>query len=238
MDNPKPTNGLGPVLRCSSAFDITEVIFVGVAKCNTQGAHGANRHLQITSVATWEKAIAYVKDSSNENCINVIGIDGIRGFQGKMIERGNNNEFSTIIDDFYSKLENLPVHSMSFDAKFPTAFIILDQRNSRNGQNDATLCEQLKMCTSIVHVQHFHPSNQLLIDTPSRLSIVLHYYNSQVGMKERHSEGFKFNVQSRQKVDSRLIEKLRNERQVRKKESEEEANAMYEEEAWGSDFFN
>ena len=103
LDNPKPTNGLGSILRCSSAFDITEVIFVGVAKCNTQGAHGANRHLQITSVATWEKAIAYVKDSSNENCIKVIGIDGIRGFQGEMTERGNNNEFSTIIDDFYSK---------------------------------------------------------------------------------------------------------------------------------------
>jgi len=72
--NPKKSTCLGPIIRCASALGVNQIILVGYAKCSTSGAHGADKHVNITSFPKMEKAVEYVKSSSAANCGEIIGI--------------------------------------------------------------------------------------------------------------------------------------------------------------------
>jgi hypothetical protein len=72
--NPKKSTCLGPIIRCASALGVHQIILVGYAKCYTSGAHGADKHVSILSFPTMEKAVEYVKSSSDANCEEIIGI--------------------------------------------------------------------------------------------------------------------------------------------------------------------
>jgi hypothetical protein len=72
LSNTKKSNNFGPILRCASAFGVTQVVFVGYDKCATQGAHGADKHLSIVAYPTFSQAITYLKEKCNVQ--RVIGL--------------------------------------------------------------------------------------------------------------------------------------------------------------------
>ena len=220
LNNPKPTNNLGPLLRCAAAFAISEVVLVGYQKCNTEGAHGSDKHLHISSVTTWDHALEYIRIHSHVHNhlerttvdVHVIGILGNvfdYGVRKLKIKSSDNSS-----DDVYEQLNNttdsneqaqekesFPVNAYTrpfskISKNATTVFMVLDNLESIQNQYLAS-----HVCTLLVHVSHFSLSvsnpemkSISLIDTQSRLSIVLDHFNSYMEIKEQSSKGFKFDV--------------------------------------------
>lgn len=75
--NEKRSNNVGPILRCAAAFAVEQIIFVGYSQCAVAGAHGADRHVNITSFPTLRQAVQYLKQDEAEDGCGVKSIVGI-----------------------------------------------------------------------------------------------------------------------------------------------------------------
>ena len=57
IENPRKRNNLGPILRCCTAFGISQIFVIGVDKCNGQGSHGASKHVELLAYPTCNAAL-------------------------------------------------------------------------------------------------------------------------------------------------------------------------------------
>ena len=247
LNNPKPTNNLGPMLRCASAFAISEVVLVGYRKCNTEGAHGADKHLNVSSVTTWDHAMEYVRQKECQRNIQVVGILGHVSNKGTCDivmeddESGISIQTQSFSVNAYSKPFENDLSSIS-----ATVFIILDDLETFQNRYLAST-----VCTLLVHVAHCPlpvipgiTKPVSLIDSQSRFSIVLHHFNTFVGMKEQHSRGYKFEVTERHNALGKLAETdhiKAAERRKAKKQLESNVDDIFqtncENQSWGCSLF-
>lgn len=65
VDVHQKRKNIGTALRCAVAFGAKAVIVVGYADFGTHGAHGAQRHIEIICVPTWNECTAFAR---NLNC--------------------------------------------------------------------------------------------------------------------------------------------------------------------------
>lgn len=62
IENPRKSTNWGPLLRCCTAFGITQIFCIGYEQCSVQGSHGASKHVQITAFHTSEAAQSGLKE--------------------------------------------------------------------------------------------------------------------------------------------------------------------------------
>uniref|UniRef100_A0A7S2KK48 Uncharacterized protein n=1 Tax=Leptocylindrus danicus TaxID=163516 RepID=A0A7S2KK48_9STRA len=254
LDNPKPNNNLGPLLRCASAFLISHVVMIGYLKCNTEGAHGAHKHLLITSTTTWDHAIRDLRDCYHE-AIQVVGIIGsINSFQEVEFAGG-----SSKCADKTTMYKSFPVHTKPFsNSAVAYCFLLIDHKDEN------VSCSLLEQCDLLVHVPQLvhgfkacanHRDSSLasspifggmnsLVETPARVSIVMHHFNAWIGRQERTFHGNKFDVAkllSGGITESKQL-KVKSARLEARKKNEENAECLFDdggdnEGSWGLSIF-
>jgi tRNA(Leu) C34 or U34 (ribose-2'-O)-methylase TrmL len=62
IDNPRKNTNWGPLLRCCTAFGITQIFVVGFDKCSVEGSHGAYKHVELLAFHNHESALKALKD--------------------------------------------------------------------------------------------------------------------------------------------------------------------------------
>lgn len=62
IENPAKNTNWGPLLRCCTAFGITQIFVVGFDKCSVEGSHGAYRHVELVAFHNHESAVKALKD--------------------------------------------------------------------------------------------------------------------------------------------------------------------------------
>lgn len=190
--NPKKSTCLGPIIRCASALGVNQIILAGYAKCSTSGAHGADKHVNITSFPTMEKAVEYVKSSSAANCGEIIGIlNGLPLYHDSRTNKNLNGSHCMLpifIDNdrncirliSQDRINKLPLpssivldplarisyacHSCRFSLERNTCFFVsLSPRNELPQQYG-------KHCDSFIHVPHCLISCVSALDVTTSLS--------------------------------------------------------------------
>lgn len=256
LNNPKPNNNLGPLLRCASAFSISQVMMIGYLKCNTEGAHGANKHLLMTSTTTWDHAFRDLRNCYNDE-IQVVGIVRyIHSFDEVVltVESKNCGQENKVYKSF-------PVHTRPFsDSAVAYCFLLID----RNEESlNISLLEQ---CDLLLHVPQVSCSNlsmqvsshaddkltlppttgvRSLVETPACFSIVMHHFCAWIGRQQRTVHGHKFDVA--QHLTGCITEneqlKLKSARLEARKKNEENAEGLFDgdggdnESSWGFSIF-
>ena len=221
IENPSKSNNLGPVLRCASAFSVSEVVLVGYARFSDEGSHGAARHVPTVAFPTFEKAIRYLRADEGAGvdggcgCQSVVGILGGEGGEdaydeeGVEVSEGSGTEFvSACGGDGVGSSKNvtyplsLPIHTRPFH-EGNTCFLF-----TKNWKGIPA--SKAEYCDSFVHLPHcsvtstvtasdgggrntlYHKAH--LVDASAYLSIVLHHFTAWARFGERKFEGQKFEV--------------------------------------------
>mmetsp|Transcript_2074 Transcript_2074/g.2948 ORF Transcript_2074/g.2948 Transcript_2074/m.2948 type:complete len:292 (-) Transcript_2074:2982-3857(-) len=213
VENLKKTNSLGPILRCAAGFAVTQVIKIGYDKCNTEGSHGAAKHVPQISFPTIGQAIAYAKTACN--CPLVTGLlmgSGTAGAFSKdgyythRVEQEKGTEgdlFSVglpyVVEQTTTSQGNLsyPVHAHKFGSKENSNICLVIGKNP-NGLPS----HLVDHCDNFVHVpqvpiavsQDDDEQQPALLDVASCLSIILHHMTQWAGYYERMFQGQKFEV--------------------------------------------
>lgn len=200
LENPKKSNNLGPILRCAAAFAVTQVVVVGYDKCNTEGSHGASKHVEMVAFPALYQAVEYLRlplDQGGCGCTSVMGMlsAGAGAFdkegyetrvKGGLVSVANNLSTSSELPKSY------PVHTNPFQRGGNFCIVL-----SKNWKGlPASLAE---VCDLFVHVPHSvivseETEARLLLDAPSCLSITLHHLTQFMGYDERVFQGHKFEV--------------------------------------------
>ncbi|KAI2490126.1 hypothetical protein MHU86_24455 [Fragilaria crotonensis] len=242
IENPKKSNNLGPILRCAAAFAVTQVILVGYDKCNTEGSHGASKHVDIVAFPVWNQAVAYLRRSINDenggcNCETLMGLLCV-GAAGAYSPAGYPSAHNIQHDSIrvVGPLEENNTPS-SRSAALPLSYPVhtkpfLSQSSSGNycvvlsKSNKGLPMELAAHCDFFVHVPHVaippvggQPVD-LPLDVPSCLSITLHHLTQWAGYHERVFHGHKFQVANVQRGRLPTFQSRAKDRQEHKHENE------------------
>lgn len=191
--NPKKSTCLGPIIRCASALGVHQIILAGYAKCYTSGAHGADKHVSILSFPTMDKAVKYLKSSSDANCEEIIGIlnglpyyhdsrcitdtlknrnctlpvviDNDRNCIGLISQDRSNDQPkpSSIVLDPLARI-SYACHSRKFSSERNTCFFV-----SLSPRHELPL-QHGNFCDSFIHVPHCFLSPEPALDVSTSLS--------------------------------------------------------------------
>lgn len=231
LENPKKSNNLGPILRCAAAFATTQVVMVGYDKCNTEGSHGASKHVDMVAFPALNQAMEYLRAPLSEGgceCVTVMGLlcAGAGGAYSKLgytvVEDKDNGtvaiDKSRITPSSSCCLPNsYPVNTKPFQ-RVGNFCIVL----SKNGKGLPT--RLAKTCDYFVHVPHVEipPVNgrhdDLPLDVPSCFSITLHHLTQWAGYHERVFQGHKFqvaNVQRGRLASFQAVDQKRNRQELK-----------------------
>lgn len=252
LENPKKSNNLGPILRCAAAFAVTQVVLVGYDKCNTEGSHGASKHVDVVAFPVWEQAVAYLQSNMEDggcHCQTLMGLLCV-GAAGAYSSSGypttHNAEHDTVqvvltsgggtssqqectrCNTLSSALPlSYPVHTKPF-SKCGNYCIVLSKSNK------GLPVELAKHCHFFLHVPHLEippvedqPAD-LPLDVPSCLSITLHYWTQWAGYHERMFQGHKFQVAHVQRGRLSTFQSRTEDRQKQKHENEIAADMAIE----------
>ena len=195
VENPRKTNNLGPILRCAAAFAVAQVVAVGFDKCNTEGSHGAARHVSLVAYPSLKQAIRYIRlghDQGGCACTRVLGLLGgapgaYHSPTGYSVEETNGWVAVTRQETSPGPL-SFPAHSRPFETDGNVCLVI-------NKSNKGLASHLAAVCDSFVHVPHANSgSAHSMLDTPTCLSITLHHFTSWAKYDERTFQGHKFGV--------------------------------------------
>jgi hypothetical protein len=209
IENPKKSNNLGPILRCAAAFATTQVVKVGYDKCNTEGAHGASKHVDMVAFPALDQAVEHLKAPLSDGgcgCETFVGL--LCGAAGAYSKEGYPT-FEDVDEGIVRVGDSKQINSSSLPLSYPA--------NSKPFQRGGNFCIVLsknwkglpthlaRTCDFFVHVPHVNippvegRQPELLLDVPSCLSITLHHLTQWAGYHERVFQGHKFEVASVQK---------------------------------------
>ena len=239
LENPKPNNNLGPVLRCAAAFGVKTVLAVGFSKCSVEGSHGASKHVKILAFPTASQAIASLR-GTDQSTISVIGIlggvplgaeidnkktfpvsaDPVSG-QAQILDNNIHEDPPSI----FAGKESFPISSWPFDESKIHCFAIC---KSKKGLSTGLA----NLCDKFIHLPHMDMGRGFddgpILDVPSCLSIVLHHHSEWAGRSERNFQGHKFELErSHQEIinQSEMRRKERNKKQLQLREEMESDQA-------------
>jgi hypothetical protein len=201
VENPRKGNNLGPILRCANAFGITTVVAVGYSKCSVDGSHGASKNVEIIAYPTVEQAVAFLRgpDCACQSLLGLLGSmpDGYETKGYAVYHDKDENGLAQIVNVAASKtMKELPIRSFPvFTCPFSAGntCIVLSKK-------PGLPLSLARHCDALVHVPHVAIQSeggeflQILLDTPSCLSITLHHLTAWAGYDERTFQGHKFEV--------------------------------------------
>jgi hypothetical protein len=212
LENPKKSNNLGPILRCAAAFATTQVVMVGYDKCNTEGSHGASKHVDMVAFPALNQATEYLRAPLSEGgcgCVTVIGLlcAGAGGAYSKM--------GCPVVEDVDNGTVALDKSrcARSSTSFWPNSYPVNTRPFQRGGNFCIVLSKNVKglptllarTCDFFVHVPHVEippvdgRQGDLWLDVPSCFSITLHHLTQWAGYHERVFQGHKFQVASVQR---------------------------------------
>ena len=238
IENSRPNNNLGPLLRCCAAYAVEEAIFVGFAQCCSQGSHGSARHVDIRAFPTFDQATDYLRNTRQVS--DIIGVLGgacnseaqqdidvyddngceVEEFildkvdeQAKhlvTIKKNNGGKITT------SRRKQLglskPIHSRPFRGN--SAFLISKQWRGLDS-------EQASFCDGFVHIPHTRIlpiEAAMYVDVQASLAIVFHHFTAWAKFDERNYDGQKFSVAKYRKGEISAEDKKRRPTYVRRYE--------------------
>lgn len=225
---------------------------VGYDKCNTEGSHGASKHVDMVAFPALKQAIEYLRAPLSEGgcgCDTVMGLlcAGAGGAYSKVGYRVVEDVVNgTVAVDISKSMPSLtscwpnsyPVNSKPFHGRIGNFCIVV----SKNIKGLPTLLAQT--CDFFVHVPHVEippvdgRQGDLSLDVPSCFSITLHHLTQWAGYHERVFEGHKFQVATVQRGRLECFQPNghKKDRQVRKEENEVAAEMAIDSGALGSVF--
>lgn len=222
LQNPKPNNNLGPILRCAAAYGVKTVLAVGYSKCSVEGSHGASKHVEILAFPTVDQALKSL--GADRNSIDLIGLLG-----GSPVKK---DEFSVYEDpdsglaeilgddkpniDSYKSVyaaKSYKVSSWPFDESKIQCFAICKMKRGLS-------LDLARQCNKFIHIPHRNMGRGFghgpILDVPSCLSIVLHHYSEWASRNERNFDGHKFELERSHQQAIDQSEARRSERQEKK----------------------
>ena len=234
LENSKPSNNLGPVLRCSAAYGIKTVLAVGFSKCSVEGSHGASKHVEILAFPTVDQAIARLHGGADRSAVSLIGIlggapvgEGPDTKKAFSVYKEQDSGHAQILGDQITNIDpkslydgkSYPVSAWPFEESKIHCFAIC---KSKRGLSTALA----NNCDKFIHVPHRNMGRGFadgpILDVPSCLSILLHHYSEWAGRSERNFEGHKFELERSHQQAIDQSEARRNERQEKKQKLLEE----------------
>jgi tRNA G18 (ribose-2'-O)-methylase SpoU len=217
LENPRPNNPLGPILRCAAAYNISTIIVVGgYDRCAVQGSHGANKHVRLHAFATHPQAVEYLRNELQ--CTQIVGILGgvagayhrpegyaavvVRKEKTDMVHVSSSSSLTASAASSESSIANKRSYPIS-----TRPFISGNCCFAVSKDWTGLPISLARHCDLFVHVPHdaVVPSvitkgdhqqhhNCSLLDSPSTLSIVLHHFTAWANYGERKFKGHKFQV--------------------------------------------
>lgn len=196
LNNESKGNNLGSILRCASASGVHQILTVGYDKCAVQGAHGANRHVNIIAFPTAARAVDALPERS---CI--IGLLGAlpNGYNQDGYSVKVDVEKGLAIPDLDSRVSEdvslgytYPIYAIPpFISRFGRTMCLVISKD-RLGL-PSSLAEH---CQVFCHVPcvNLAEAGPPLLDAPSSLSIALHHLTERLGYDEATFQGHKFSV--------------------------------------------
>jgi hypothetical protein len=209
IENPKKSNNLGAIFRCAAAFSVTQIVLVGYDKCNTEGSHGAAKHVDRIAFPALSQAVDYLRNGAK--CDTFMGLlcTGAAGAYSKEGYPVKDNMEQSLVsvdalggEQLQSDLpKSYPAHTKPFvrnEAGNNNFCIVVD----KNWKGFSSLLA--KMCDFFLHVPHamvvapdddaMQKKEGVLLDIPSCLSISLHHLTQWANYHERVFQGHKFDV--------------------------------------------
>ena len=193
VENPRKTNNLGPLLRCATAFGVDTLVTVGYAHCNTEGSHGASKHVKIVNFVTHEQAVRYLQEECG--CERVVGLMGalVGGYEkdGCDVIQDSNEEpaFSTEAKQQSSLLgRSYPVHGLPASLLRCATVALAVSKQSLP-------LEWARLCDTFVHVPQASRivADARLLEHAALISLAL-YHLVRLDAHEHASQGHKFHV--------------------------------------------
>jgi hypothetical protein len=247
IENPKKSNNLGPILRCAAAFAVTQVILVGYDKCNTEGSHGASKHVDIVAFPVWNQAVAYLRRSIEDengddgggcNCQTLMGLLCV-GAAGAYRPAGYptahtiQHDSVRVVGPFEEEESTQSSSSATLPLSYPVHAKPFMSQSSRGNycvvlskSNKGLPMELATHCDFFVHVPHVAIQSvdgqqaDLPLDVPSCLSITLHHLTQWAGYHERVFQGHKFQVANVQRGRLPTFQSRAKDRKEHKHENE------------------
>lgn len=174
IENPRKNTNWGPLLRCCTAFGITQIFVVGFDKCGVEGSHGAYKHVELLAFHNHESAVKALKE---ELGFRIVGI-----LQGAPEAYSSNGQDVHCVrhpqpkeDTVLVKRKNVPPQDIvEMATPFPKSYPLHCRPFSRRtclavGKRARGLPLSLaQLCDSFVHIPHHGLSS--LDDEESSLS--------------------------------------------------------------------
>jgi len=184
---------------------------VGQEKCNTEGSHGASKHVELVAHPTLIQAVDYLKKPVQDGgcgCTSIMGllnaaatglsaVDATDGYPVRTGSDDNDGIVSIVAaggdNDATANLpKSYPVHTNPFpEPERGNLCIVLNKSWKGLPLSLARACD---FFLHVVHAPIVTTKPELLLDVPSCLSIVLHHVTQWAGYDERSFDGFKFQV--------------------------------------------
>lgn len=200
-----------------------------------KGSHGASKHVNIIAFPTIDQAEEYLRNSGIVSIIGVLGVVSCRN--------GNHNDSRKVEEDPDTKLV-YPTETCHIDTPEVIDGLAVSRAIQTRPFEKGDVCfsiskkaggltlDQARQCDYFVHIPSPAPifSNAkaygyCLVDSQTCLSIVLHHYTAALGFQERCFTGQKFEVDSYIRKNKEQCELIRNERQMRRQEQDDEIEA-------------
>ena len=193
IETPRKSTNWGPLLRCCSAFGISQIFCVGYDQCSVEGSHGASKHVQMTSFHTHEAARQMLND---ELGFHIVGL--LQGVPGAYQESSLRCDKQVSKDD---RCEELVVVVTAEDAEnatydqgsstdlspipstsYPIQQLPFSQRTclAVSKKTRGVPLSLARICDAFVHIPHHGPrgdhSTASWLTIEAGLSIVLHEF--------------------------------------------------------------
>eukprot|EP00977_Amphora_coffeiformis_P021347 scaffold9208_cov154-Amphora_coffeaeformis.AAC.6 len=244
LENLDKGNNLGSILRCASASGVRQILAIGYEKCAVQGAHGADRHVNLIAFPTAAQAAKALPEGT---CVI--------GLLGALPDGYSQNGHNVTVDDEQglalpnvggfvgSDKESLgrtyPVYALPASMVRPQSVVCLVVSKDRLGLS-VNLANQ---CQAFCHVPCIPLAEAAppLLDAPSSLTIALHHFTERLGYDEATFTGHKFHVIKPRLVPEADRADLQEQRSEERESKKHEADDAWEDGAamggalWGND---
>jgi tRNA G18 (ribose-2'-O)-methylase SpoU len=194
IENPRKNTNWGPLLRCCTAFGITQIFVVGFDKCSVEGSHGAYKHVELLAFHSHEAALKALKEELGFTIVGLLqgapeSAYSSKGHDVHCVKYPQQEEQIVLV-----KRENVPPNDIVdiSSTPLPPSYPLHTRPFSRRiclavGKRPRGLPLSLaQLCDTFVHIPHFglptspssspcyHDSSWLTAE--ASMSIVLHEF--------------------------------------------------------------
>lgn len=257
IENPRKSTNWGPLLRCCTAFGITQIFVIGYDTCSVQGSHGASKHVELVAFHSHDAAAQTI----HELGFTIVGLLQGAGeaFTTHDVHCVTRNENQLMVqvkrshkeeEEASSPLSSTPAQIAAISPDH-THFAKSNPLHCRPFAQNTCLAVGKRtkglplslaaLCDSFVHIPTFGlPGQDGWLTVEAGLSIVLHefalwagYGQQSHGGKCVHYQGQKYQVAKKQRGDPQG--QLQKQQQRRDQRTQESVDEQFLENVFGGD---